>query len=256
MNGTAVYAYAQARLQARQGMRPDESTWRTLERSTNLAHLLRNARNSVLREWILAFPASIDAHRVELDLRHQYRQLVILVAGWLPRRWRPAVAWTRIFIALPALEHLLKGETALAWMLEDPDLRPVAVMTPDARTRTQERSVYQPLLIAREGGEPLLRAWIRMWRGLWPTDSDAVLRHLNHLVHIIGASFRTLSEAPPATDSVAVLGSLEASLELQFHRHSHQPATAVSYLALTALDLLRLRGLLLRHILFDAARES
>ncbi|HEY5293647.1 MAG TPA: hypothetical protein VIJ43_15180, partial [Burkholderiales bacterium] len=61
--------YAQARLQARFGERPDESTWQKLESAPEPAAALEIARSSGLRRWVAGITPDSDSHAIEIALR-------------------------------------------------------------------------------------------------------------------------------------------------------------------------------------------
>ena len=82
--------YAQARLQARFGERPDESLWRMLENAAEPAALLEIAAASGLRRWIAGIGASSESHAIETALRARWRDCVAEVTSWMPPAWQPA----------------------------------------------------------------------------------------------------------------------------------------------------------------------
>lgn len=94
------FAYAQSRLQARYGQRPDEALWRTLESSRGAGHYLEQTRVGALARWTEGLADARDPHRVERHLRARWQRHVDEVAGWLPRGWQAAV---RGFGRLPEL---------------------------------------------------------------------------------------------------------------------------------------------------------
>lgn len=109
----ARFAYVQARLQARNGDRPSEATWRMLGASKSLGHYLESARQTGLSPWVTHLSANSDIHTIESELRGDWRTLTASVASWVPREWRAAVLWTGELADLPFGERT-PGEAALA----------------------------------------------------------------------------------------------------------------------------------------------
>jgi hypothetical protein len=154
MNQLASFAYAQARLQARHGARPNAATWRRLEGISDLLHFLQSARTTGLRPWVLHFSARTDIHAMELSLRQQFRDYIADVASWQPVAWRKTVLWVQRLLDLPGLQHLLMGERAAAWMRDDPVLKPFATGNLRARLEALQDSDFAPLVQAWQAGLP------------------------------------------------------------------------------------------------------
>lgn len=119
MSHGARFAYAQARLQARHGMRPTEQLWRRLASTGDLANFLQQAQQTTLRPWVLGLQATQTSHTMELSLRQHFRRYTDEVAGWLPGNWCAVVRAAKRLPDLPALQYLLRGEAAPRWLLED-----------------------------------------------------------------------------------------------------------------------------------------
>ncbi len=254
-SGHSAFAYAQTRLQARHGARPQAIHWQQLAATRDLGHFLQLARNTPLRPWVLHIEPHQDVHTMERSLRQLLHTHILDVARWLPAPWRPALHWTRWLAELPALQHLLRGDTAPSWLLDDPLLRPYASEDRHLRLAALRESVLGGLLTDWQAGETLPRAWLRAWRKRWPADASPrqragletlttlLLRHLDAFPLLEPAQTRAASQ------------QLEQRLERLFRREAGQPAAGFVHLALFALDIERLRGALVRRALFPG-REA
>ena len=254
MNSTARFAYAQARLQARHGMRPDERVWRRLESVGDLGAYLQVARNTALRPWVVGLHAHHGAHDIELALRQQYRRTIDEVAHWMPAGWRRPVSWVRRLPDLPALQYLLTGASTPGWMRDDPELRTFASDTPAGRVQALQASDCAVLLKGWQRGEPLYASWLEHWRALWPETSRLVVG-LEALARLLRRHLGALSLHSGAA-SVPLYEILLRELNIAFRRYSFQPAAAFAHLGLVALDVQKLRAQLLQRALFAGMPES
>jgi hypothetical protein len=254
VNGTARFAYAQVRLQARHGMRPDERAWRRLESTGEFANYLQVAHTTALRPWVAGLHSGHGAHDIELTLRQQYRRTIDEVAHWMPDAWHGPVDWVRHLPDLPALQHLLTGATAPAWMRDDPELRRYAFDTPEARVQALRASDCAALLTGWQRGEPLHAAWLEQWQALWPRTTRFA-DGLAALARLLRRHLGALSLYPQAT-SAPLHARLLRELNTLFRRYSFQPAAAFAHLGLVALDVHKLRAQLLRRALFPGMTES
>lgn len=255
MSSVRRFAYAQVRLQANHARFPDENGWRRLEATTSPGHLLNSLRNGPMRPWVLAIDTQMDPHRLEQTVRNLLREHIDAVASWQPREWQAAVHWSRTLLDLPALEHLVSQPTVPHWIRRDPTLRPYALDNPGLRLQALADSEYAPMLDARLQGEPLTRGWVEHWRSLWPPTSatergplEALVRWLSDQRVLLGSG--QLHESRPARHRL-----LDA-LVPAFRRHSFQPAAAFLHLTIAAVHLERLRGTLLRLLLFGGERAA
>jgi hypothetical protein len=250
--------YAQARIQARFGERPDESTWQVLANARGPNALLEVARSCGLRRWIAGLDASCGSHAIEISMRARWRECVLELASWMPAEWRPATLWLSGLVDLPALCHLARGEALLPWMRQDPVLRPYCIADPGERqTRLRQDALAfiesqresQPVVAdnvdaAGEDFESQLRrAWYEHWRRLWPARRET--GPVDRLVVLVEASTRE----PASTGQQA----LRRRLRTLFRELTLRPAAAFVFLALIAIDIARLRAELLKHALL---RES
>lgn len=253
MTSAARFAYLQVRLQARHGARNDEATWRRLQGAVDFANYLQLAQQTALRPWVMSLHPGQDSSEIEQALRRQFRVRLDEVTGWIALEWRPAVRWVGRLLDLPALRHLLAGEPAPAWLRDDPQLRAFASEHAAIRLDSMLQSDCRPLAQAWQAGIPLLEAWIRHWRTLWPNGAgerrgmDELCRMLRHEMNA--------RQQQSAARRREQRDALQASLAGAFRRYSFLPAAAFLHLALTSLDLNRLRGDLLVRRLFQLAPE-
>jgi len=240
--------YAQSRLQARFGERPDELLWQNLEAALESAAALEIARASALRRWVAGVAPQADRHAIEVGLRACWRECVAEVASWAPCSWQPALLWTRVLVDLPAVCYLARGGVPLPWMFTDPLLQ-VYAQADSATRETLLREDFQALLGASHktpdrmpasaGPElPQVRqAWLDEWRRRWPRWGDTT--SLENLVRLFDAAMKQPGE----------IGRPELLRRLRalFRRSLLRPAAAFIYLAFAALDIERLRAGLLKH---------
>lgn len=253
MSEAAHFAYAQARLQSRHGARPDELLWRRLESIGELGSYLQAARNSTLRPWVMALHVTNSSHEIELSLRRQFRSYVDEVAYWLPRRWKETLRWVKRLPDLPALQHLLGGNAAPAWMLDDSALRHFTTENIAFRTEVLESSDCFYLVKAWQQGSSLVDAWIEYWQSQWPKEA----RYIKGLEYLRTLLQQYTQEAP-SISGISTEQHRETIVPLlnsAFRRFSFQPAAAHAHLALIALDLQKLRGDLVLRALFTNPRE-
>jgi hypothetical protein len=187
-------------------------------------------------------------------LRAQLRSYVDEVAGWLPGPWRTPMRWLRLLPDLAVLQHLLGQQSVPAWLQDDPVLAPFGAATPSERRKALRDSDCACLAEHWKPGVPLYRTWLRCWEKTWP----AVPR--------LAAGLRQLAaleaeQAAAGLAGVADLGgqqraALQRRYELAFRRYAFQPAAAVAHIALVTLEVQRLRGAILRRLLFDEAEEG
>ncbi|MFA7270530.1 MAG: hypothetical protein WC073_14420 [Sterolibacterium sp.] len=246
--------YAQSRLQARFGERPNEFLWQNLEAALESAAALEIARSSVLKRWVAGIAPHADSHAIELTLRACWRECVSEVAAWVPCSWQPALLWTRVLVDLPAVCYLARGGVPLPWMLSDPLLQ-VYARADSATRETLLREDFHALLGApriNSGRMPALaspdlpqvrQAWLDEWRRRWPRWGDTT--SLENLARLFDAAMQQRGE----------IGRPELLRRLRalFRRSLLRPAAAFIYIAFAALDIERLRAGLLKH---DLRREG
>lgn len=250
MTRLSDFAYAQARLQARHGMRPDAPTWRRLMTIGDLLHFLQTARTTPLRPWVLHLTAETSVRDVELSLRQQFRHYISEVAKWQPAPWRDAVLWVKRLPDLPTLQHLLLGQPVRRWIMQDPILQPFAIESRPALIEALRDSDCGPLLQAWQEGISLSDGWLQHWRTLWPKAGTTLTTPLEHLAKRIQRYLVDLSKQPAGSNSQKARAVLAQQLTRDFRRYTHQPATTFVHLGLVALDLQQLRGALVRRAVF------
>jgi len=251
---TRTFAYAQARLQARHAQRPVAADWRLLAGVGDAVHFLQVARRTRLRPWALGLQGEHDSHRIELTLRRQFQDYADEVLHWLPAPWNRSSDWFRRLPELPAIQHLLGGTPAPAWMQDDPRLAPFTRGDPERRLLALQQSDCAPLVAAWQRGESISAAWFSRWRTLW-VHNRAGHEGLEQLTALVQRSVQA-APAGDAEDFEVYRERLAGRLSVLFRRYAFEPAACYSHLALTALDLLTLRGELLRRVLFSSGRGA
>jgi hypothetical protein len=243
-----MFSYAQARLQARHGARPGGTDWLRLEGAGDLANYLLIAQQSTMKPWILGLHAHSSSHEIELTLREQFRQHVGEVARWVPSDWKSAMQWVSRIVDLPVISHLLAGEMAPAWVSDDPVLQGFAIGELDLRRGVEGDPGLTALIDQWQPDVTIFDGWLMCWQLLWPKQS-----HHRTGLDYLSRLFKTQIEAQSsetAVDVAALRERLDHDLVTAFRRYRAQPAAAFAHIALTALDLERLRGGLVRRALF------
>lgn len=253
MSTQAHFSYMQARVQARHGMRPDARVWHQLQGIAGLGNYLHAAQRTTLSPWVAGVNATHDSHEIEYTLRRLFRDYIDRVAHWLPARWASSVQLITHLPDLPAVQHLLSGEAAPAWMLIDPHLRLFASENAAVRNEALLGSDWHYLVQARQRGMTLSAAWLELWQRQWPghTRLHAGMTRLGNLfqAHIKMLSANHRGSTPQQREA------LTRQLQAVFRRYSFQPAAACAHLALVALDLEQLRGELVSRALFADTAE-
>jgi len=245
--------YAQARIQARFGRRPEPALWRELRSVSDSGALLAAIQGSVLAPWTAGIEARSDLHQIDRALRERLRAHIREVAAWLPPAWRDAALWILHLPHLPAVMRLLAGERALAWMWREPALQPAVAAESRPPQAAIAASAFAFLLPGRarrraaRGAAPApsvdaRTAWLNEWRERWPAEGR---EGLERLVATVLTHLERFARARVA-ESGGLRALLEQDLRRLFRRFALQPAAAFAYLALAALDLERLRAELAR----------
>ncbi|WP_405231239.1 hypothetical protein [Lentisalinibacter salinarum] len=219
----AGFSYVQARIQARHGRRPDDSDWSRLESCESAHAYLEAARTGVLAVWAEGLNAEDGIHRLEASLRRSWRHYVQQVASWAPEPWRDAIEWCGCLPDVPTAAHIVVAEEPPEWLVADGGTEAEAPGSLDE--------------------------WREWWCARMPsTDSDeqAGLAALEKAVDDWIAENRDPEQA-----SVSRAASLHERLEHRvttvFRRHALGPAAVFAHLLLTALDVQRFRGGLVRR---------
>jgi hypothetical protein len=243
-----MLSYAQARLQARHGSRPGGTDWLRLEGTGDLANYLLMAQQSSMKPWVLGLHAHSSSHEIEISLRQQFRQHVDEVSRWLPSKWRGSMQWVGRIVDLPVISYLLAGDTPPAWVSDDPVLQVFAAGELDLSRGVVGDPNLNALVDLWQSDVPVFDGWLICWRSLWPQrgHGNAGLEYLSRL-------FKTQIEAQKSEQGLGAgipRERLNHELVTAFRRYRAQPAAAFAHIALTALDLERLRGGLVRRALF------
>ena len=248
MSGYGI-EYAQARLQARYGLRPDETAWHRLASLRGLPAALAYGHESAFRGWLDGCDAAGGAHALESGLRRRWRVLVAEVARWLPAEWRAATGWCALLPDLPALDHLLEGGEVLPWMRAEPSL---AALCGGEALPAISRGL---MTFARQRGQPPAEAWLAEWRRrLPPLDEEdaALLGALEGTLREHAAAFRA---AAPA-EAWPLRRRLQARLDVLFRRCLLSPSAAFVFLMQALLDLERLRAALVPRAVLAATEQA
>jgi hypothetical protein len=243
--------YAQARLSARYGERPDELAWRRLEHLRDFPSVIDAARTSAFRRWITGIGPTSTPHDIEGQLRERFREQVAEVAVWMPDSWGAAVRWCATLADLPVAAHLARGGALLPWMRDDPVAGDLAEREAGGFGAAPIGGPLAPLAAAWGEPERMLRLWRVEWRRRLPHGDEDGRALLTALARALDAFLAAMRERAVA-DGTPAIRALAARLALLFRRATLDPAAAFVYLAVTALDLARLRGELLRRAAFPA----
>jgi hypothetical protein len=249
----ASIEYAQARLQARHGERPDEGAWRRIESIRDWPTLLEAARSLPFRPWVAGLTGESNIHDIEATLRARGRTLVTEVASWMPREWQPAVLWCRTLGDLPALHYLWQGGTPPAWMRADPLYRDLCQEEPEARRAALCAGPLAPFASAWDQPEKLFAIWRAEWRRRCPHGFGTGGMLVEEVASALSIHLSQFAEAAPA-DAWPLRRALHARLIALFRRAVLDPAAAFAFLALAAIDQERLRGEITRRVLFPDRR--
>lgn len=162
--------------------------------------------------------------------------------------------WVSRIVDLPVLSHLLSGEEAPGWVFDDPVLQDFAIGEFDLRRGVEGDPALTVLIEQWQPDVPIFEGWLVCWQALWPQSSRGTtgLEYLSRL-------FKTQLEAQSsetAVDVAALRERLDHDLVTAFRRYRAQPAVGFAHLGLTALDLERLRGGLVRRALFPEQVSS
>lgn len=256
MTGRAIFAYAQARMQARHGQRPGDRVFESLAAVSAFRHYLEQAHATALEPWVANVSSVSPPHEVERLLRASLRARIAEVASWAPESWRAAVNWTRVLPDLPALEHLLRGEAPFPWMFDEDDLRSLAAAEPEMRRALLERGVHASRATGARA-QSLLERWLAEWRRRLPATGRHEARRLEQLVVLVRAHRAAFAPAPlsaPPSPRAAweARRQLEAKAVRHFRRAFMEPAALFAHLLLVALEFERLRAALVSRRLFSA----
>jgi hypothetical protein len=242
--------YAQARLQSRHGQRASDAQWQQLESTREFVALLDVVRTGPLRHWVAGLTAQASAPQIEALMRGHWQAAVDEVEGWMPPAWNAAVAWCAVLPDLPLLQHLARGGVPDPWMQDDARWRDLCAAPHDERPALLAATHWRALARAWAAPDTLAAAWLDEWRRRLPQALPHADDHLHEVVSALrrhGAAFATATPGP----GTPLRRALQARLSLLMRRAMVEPAAAFIHLALSALELERLRGELLVRRLFQ-----
>lgn len=245
MSETARFRYVQARLQSRHGDRADDLVWRRLQSNGDLANYLQAAQQTTLRRWVTGLHSTHSSHEIEHLLRRHYRDYVDEVAHWLPTCWIGTIQLIKRIPDLPALQHLMTGETIPAWMLDDPELSTFASENLGTRMEAIQNSELAWLAEGWQQDHALVDTWLDYWRSKWPR-APRLTGGLDHLARLMQEHIHAQQESAAGDQRATLIRKFTAVLR----RYSFQPAAAVAHLGLVAMDLEKLRGDLVSRQLY------
>jgi hypothetical protein len=242
--------YAHARLWARNGERPDESSWRSLEVVRDFAAFVDMARRlPAFRNWVARIAPDAGIHEIESAMRESWRALVDDVAGWMPHDWQPSVRWCAVLIDVPVVQYLARGGAMLAWIERDSRYRELAGENAATLGPAFHASPLTPLSIGFGRPDNLMDLWREEWRRRLPHDCSVDDTRLVAVSRVLSEHLKR-ARASTISDGTSLRRELQANLLALFRKALTDPASAFIFLALCALDLERLRGELLRRAAF------
>jgi hypothetical protein len=250
--------YAQARLQARYGVRPGPGAWQRIETIRELPALFEMTRTTAFRPLVAGLAPDQPLHEMEARLRAHWRELASEVTGWLPGPWQRAAEWFACIADLPLIEHLLRGGAAAPWMHGDPVFGALADAGPQERRRVVANGPLAGLevdLAADPRPTALAEAWIAVLRARLPEAAGDEALHLEALSRVLSRHWHAIVAAQ-AGEAEGLRRLLAARLETLFRRAALTPAAGLCYLAIAALDFLRLRGEIMRRAALPRLGEA
>lgn len=242
-------AYLQARLQARLGDYPDPADWQRLAAFAGPGPLLQGLATSGLRPWVRGLTLETPVHELEALLRARLVEHIHEVAAWSPPSWRPPLDWLAELPALPA-RRLLAAAQAPALAFGDTQFEALRQRPEAQRLQALLSPGLEDLGAALSG--PRAGDWMAAWEAGWRRRLGPLPAAQGRPALALAQWLRARLNAAPATAEEDWIRALEPGLRRGFRRHAPGLAAALAYLALTALQLARLRGLLVDRLLFGA----
>lgn len=224
------FSYAQSRLHARLASRLTDSDWQRLEASRDLAHCLDAAGRTRARVYSERLDRNSGPHAIERVMREGWMAHVGEIARWVPQPWRAATRWLAV---LPYLR----------WYAADPD----AESRPGWLTPEPEIAIPRAMTSRADNAATLPDHWMPDWERAIPAAS--VRRSAPEVLAPALARFLSRDEVPVPHRAVSA-AELPVFLVAAFRAWSQTPISVFSFILLSALDMERLRGLLLNRALF------
>lgn len=256
MSDATEFAYAQARLQAQHGVRPNDAAWSAMEATVALGQFVANARTTTLASHLEFFAPTVSAHDAEQALRSAWRRRVFEAARWVPQKWQAAVQWFATATELPVLVHLERGGQLPAWLYTDPLWRVALNTEPTPLSQnlsTLARLAFeQPIesaSIAAPTSPATIDAWTREWRRRWPSEDAEMRGALEELIVQVRTHVALMRAAESSMQGRALRQDMRAQLVRRLHMQAQTAAAVFASLLLLALDLERLREGLVRRML-------
>jgi hypothetical protein len=276
MSHAPRWAYARARLMARQGERPDEAAWRAVEATTDAASYLLALRKTAAADWIEDVEADSPESRVETVLRRQWMDRVREISTWPPESWAPAVRWLEPLPYLAMVERALTAPVVPAGWREDPVVAEVMAAELERRPDALESLGWAALAPAAPGrsgvsmpesaGLPassppppdVLAAWrAELFVRLPAADADG-RADVERLVDWV-AAHRTALARSSETTSIDLRRRLLRGLQEGFRRGASVDSAAGAlfhYLGLVGFEGQRVRAGLLSRLELPRVREA
>ena len=236
-------------------MRPDERTWGLVESQKDLVNYLQSARQSALGPWVTGLQATDNHHFIEATLLKHYRDYVEQVAAWVPAEWRKAVQWVICITYLPAIQHLIAGNTAYSWMLDDTRIKLATTTNLDQRMGYLLQSEFSPLFKNWNADKSLLDSWLEYWQRLWPVKKGRQQQTLDQLISQVERHRDAFSQLP-VDRTWQQRQLLSFKLTMMFRRNACYPVNVFVHLVLVALDVERIRGGVMQRCLFSEFQEA
>ena len=254
--------YAQARIQSRFGERPSRASWLRLEGVRETGSFMEAANRTGLQRWIAGLDERSPWHRVELALRERLRGAIRETARWMPSAWRDAFLWTLHLVDLPALAGIARGEAVPSWMHDDPVMhfyldgdasrRPSGALDNAHRLLLQSASLdaVKPQARGAWGVDAsMLAEWFKLWKRTWPANRPAESEGAAEMARQFAAHLSGFESCTTPDRANALRAAWEDELRRSFRRGALLPVAGFAFLALTALDLERLRAMLAERML-------
>lgn len=236
-------------------MRPDERTWGLVESQKDLASYLQSARQSSLGSWLTGLQATDNHHFLESTLLEHYRDYVEEVSAWVPTQWRKSVQWVVCLSHLPVVQHLITGNTAYSWMLEDSSIKLATTTDMEQRMGYLLQSDFAPLFKYWNPEISLVDCWLQHWKTLLPDKKGRRQESLNALTMLVNRH-RDVFYQLPTDRTWRQRQNLAFKLTMMFRRQAYQPVNVFVHLLLIALDVERIRGAVMQRCLFADYQEA